>query len=681
MSCTCKPSYYNIPCCCPNTITTTTTTTVVDNTVCAQVYGSSSIFYPYISPDCLGLPQNANLTEILVAVMETFPQCTTTTTTQIPCVNGVCPSGYICINGICQPNVCDTTVDCPSGYVCVNGTCLQICDNNGDCPSGYLCVNGVCISNECDAYGDCPFGYICVDGICEPIPCENNGDCPNGYLCINGECQPNVCDTTVDCPSGYVCVNGTCLQVCEEDVDCPIGYECINGLCQIPCDNGDCPAGYECVNGICEQITCGVDGDCPSGFICVNGVCQPSECGAFGACPSGYICILGECVPNVCETTYDCPGGYICVNNTCVLETTSTTTTTTTAAPNSPCNPYVLNVTADCTYQTYNNLNSSNNFDVPDPNCGNYLGGDVWFSMIVPPSGQIVVSLQAGTITDAAMSIYLGSCTSLMEISCIDDSGGNQMPEATLSGLIPGASVFVRVWSYGNQQTGSFGICVINPVLNPCAITATATNIFCLTSTTTTTTVAPINLGECPVLYVANYNYGNNPIVKGSNIYYYNTNTNTATLLSVPGIGNDTPIIADVAHTANKLWVTSPNTSSFIEYDISLNPWVAIYNRTITYPAGFTSSTGLHAINNNILLTVNVQFGSNSGMVTEFNVNTNTLTPKFVLGGRRIVLGDFMLTTNGKFIVTNQQTNTGDIYISQYNYASGLLEFLWAGCN
>jgi hypothetical protein len=62
-------------------------------------------------------------------------------------------------------------------------------------------------------------------------------------------------------------------------------------------------------------------------------------------------------------------------------------------------------------------------------------------------------------------------------------------------------------------------------------------------------------------------------------------------------------------------------------------------------------------------------------MVTEFNVNTNTLTPKFVLGGRRIVFGDFMLTTNGKFIVTNQQTNTGDIYISQYNYASGLLEF------
>ena len=541
MSCTCKSSYYNIPCCCPNTITTTTTT-IVDDTICSEVYGSSSIFYPYIdNTGCLDLPVNANLTEILVAIMQTFPQCTTTTST--------------------TSTTSTTTTTTTAGPI--------YCDDGGGCPIGYTCIDGICESVGCEVSGDCPIGFICINGTCIPDACDEYGNCPSGYICVDGTCEPNTCNTTVDCPSGYTCVNG---------------------------------------------------------------ICTP----------------------------------------------TTTTTSTTTAAPNSPCNAYSLQVTADCTYQTYNNLNSNGNFNVPPSPCGNYLGGDVWFSMIVPSSGEIVISLQAGTITDAAMSIYLGTCNSLVEIECVDDVAGNQMPQATLTGLTPGATVFIRVWSYGNQQTGTFSICSINPVLNPCNITGTAANVLCLTTTTTT---AAIHLPECAPLYIASYsNIVGDTIQRGTNIYYYNVSTNTSTLLPVPGLGANAKRYLDLAHTSNKLWLCDPPNNSFVEYDISLSPWTAIYNRTITYPSNFKSSAGLHAISNNTLLTVNtynyiIDPTVNPAVVTEFDVNTNTLTPKFSLLVGRSAFGDFMLTTNNKFIITTQDNVTGDVYISQYNYLTYTLEF------
>jgi len=126
-----------------------------------------------------------------------------------------------------------------------------------------------------------------------------------------------------------------------------------------------------------------------------------------------------------------------------------------------------------CTFTQYTNLNATNS-GVADPGCGNYLGGDVWFSVTVPASGHLIFDTQtgAGTVTDAGMAIYSGTCASLTLIECDDDDSDNglYMPKIDNSSLTPGSTVYIRVWEYGNNNNGTFDLCVYEPGgSGPCA--------------------------------------------------------------------------------------------------------------------------------------------------------------------------------------------------------------------
>jgi len=136
------------------------------------------------------------------------------------------------------------------------------------------------------------------------------------------------------------------------------------------------------------------------------------------------------------------------------------------APPNdNPCQGTVLTPAATCTYVQSTNLNATNSTGMAAPNCANYQGGDVWFRATVPAGGALTFDMQAGTMTDAGMAVYRGnSCVALVFITCDDNSSPNpNMPQATVTGLVPGSTVYVRVWSRGNTNNGTFGICATIP--------------------------------------------------------------------------------------------------------------------------------------------------------------------------------------------------------------------------
>ncbi len=147
---------------------------------------------------------------------------------------------------------------------------------------------------------------------------------------------------------------------------------------------------------------------------------------------------------------------------------------------NDPCNAYLLpNVTPSCNFLTYTNLGSAGS-SVPTPSgCGGsspfqggYAGGDVWFEVTVPASGNLDIHTQAIDFTDGAMALYSGSCASPVLVECDDDGDpgdGILMPHIYATGLTPGATMFVRVWEYGNNNNGEFGICVSTPDNDDCA--------------------------------------------------------------------------------------------------------------------------------------------------------------------------------------------------------------------
>jgi len=125
-----------------------------------------------------------------------------------------------------------------------------------------------------------------------------------------------------------------------------------------------------------------------------------------------------------------------------------------------------LAVGGTCSYSGYTNAGATASAGVPAPGCANYLGGDVWFSAVVPANGHLIIDTQTGVITDAGMAIYSGACGALTLIECDDDDSPNgNMSMIDRTGLTPGATIYIRIWEYGNDGNGTFSICVYSPVV------------------------------------------------------------------------------------------------------------------------------------------------------------------------------------------------------------------------
>lgn len=135
--------------------------------------------------------------------------------------------------------------------------------------------------------------------------------------------------------------------------------------------------------------------------------------------------------------------------------------TPTPPANDNPCGATVLPVGTSCTYTSSTNAFATSTTGPPTPSCAGYAGADVWFRLVVPPSGFVIVETAAGGITDGGMAAYSGaSCSAaLTELYCDDDNGPGAMPSLSMSGLIPGSTIWVRVWSYNNVEAGTFNIC------------------------------------------------------------------------------------------------------------------------------------------------------------------------------------------------------------------------------
>lgn len=163
-----------------------------------------------------------------------------------------------------------------------------------------------------------------------------------------------------------------------------------------------------------------------------------------------------------------------------------------------------LTPTTNCTYSTYSTLGASNSVGPPAPGCASYAGGDVWFLVTVPASGILTIDTQTGGITDSGMAVYSGTCGALTLVTCDDDSSANGlMSSINLTGQTPGATLYIRLWAFGNFNSGTFGICVTTPgpPVNDSCSTAIALNTnptsVCTLSTNGTTTLATLSSTGC----------------------------------------------------------------------------------------------------------------------------------------------------------------------------------------
>ena len=151
------------------------------------------------------------------------------------------------------------------------------------------------------------------------------------------------------------------------------------------------------------------------------------------------------------------------------------------------CNALAVNVAATCTFQQFSNGGASDS-SVEDPgNCdgtGNsgYSGGDVWFKVTVPSSGNIEINTgtESVSVTDPVwasrigIAVYSGTCVGLTKIDC-QISPATQVPpgnvDLSITGRTPGETLLIRMWEYGNDNNGKFELCIYDACLLPPVIT------------------------------------------------------------------------------------------------------------------------------------------------------------------------------------------------------------------
>ncbi|MGB4849468.1 MAG: CotH kinase family protein [Saprospiraceae bacterium] len=95
-----------------------------------------------------------------------------------------------------------------------------------------------------------------------------------------------------------------------------------------------------------------------------------------------------------------------------------------------------------------------------NPYCAEYHDGDMWFIMHSPPSGNVSIATDSGSINDTGLAVWRGAdCTSLQELGCDDDAGVDSYSFITLYNLAPNQDLYIQVWGYGGAR-GSFRLCV-----------------------------------------------------------------------------------------------------------------------------------------------------------------------------------------------------------------------------
>jgi hypothetical protein len=406
------------------------------------------------------------------AACGTASNCCTTT---ITCTSCSAPIG--CINSISFGSVTAPTNTTPTTISTCNfqteystitaivaGTTYQI---NSDC-GGYITIrrdtfNGTIVSN-----GNAPHSFTAPSSGTYYVHYNTNAACGTASNC---------CTTTITCSS------------CSAPV-APINDLCSNAT-SLPCGTSNLAGTTVGTTNIANVSGCTMSnygvwytfvGDGQQTTISTNPAFDIKLSIATGTCGTLTNITCTDVSPETATFTTTLGTTYYVYVAHWLSGSTTTGTFTISRSCSAPPPPLTndecsgaisLTVNSSCSYSSYSNSGATASLGIPAPGCSFYSGGDVWFSVVVPASGNLNIDTQSGVITDSGMAAYSGTCGTLTLIACDDDGGNGAMSMLTLTGRTPGETIYIRVWEYGNDNNGTFGICVTEPT-NPCS---TITNI------------------------------------------------------------------------------------------------------------------------------------------------------------------------------------------------------------
>ena len=218
-----------------------------------------------------------------------------------------------CIDGVCEPQACETDPDCNDTLVecqvpqfCDAGTGFCCNDAGGNCP-GAQPPGDQSDGTPCtDQNADPTLGGVCVGGACEPVICTaaNEGtDCDDTNPCTTDTCDEGVtggaCVHT-NLPNNDACsppAGGICFVIQPDPVS-----QCVVANCTPGTVVADCPDTTPCSpTAVCNTAVAGGVCEYPplaEGTTCATPVGPTCQSGACGECTAG-LCVEK---PVTCDT-------------------------------------------------------------------------------------------------------------------------------------------------------------------------------------------------------------------------------------------------------------------------------------------------------------------------------------------------------------------------------------------
>jgi hypothetical protein len=365
-----------------------------------------------------------------------------------------------------------------------------------------------------------------------------------------------------------------------------------------------------------------------------------------------------------------------------VKPTTSSTSTTTTTITTSSCN------LAGVIVETLCGLGGDAIITVPPTTTTTVcarpidLSQNVYISGYQIDSNPIVDSTLSAEDACTAMALTRNSSTNISTISFSVGVLENNIPMSSI-GMITEVRVGQYIyldynstscahipngWYFTGQSWNDTSGNTFNSVFNVFdGFVVEIVNCECGTVDTTTTLVPSID-ECCGILFNTS-----------DTVYYLEPATNNIQLIPTENIMTlNIPNFSStygIAMTANYLWSV---TTEFLMWDITLSPFSATFNTAIPFPAGFTTSSGIVALNDTTLVAIDDSVSPQDvvELVLDCNVNPPVFTAivQFSLQVDRTAIGNMLYTTGGKLLVINTDTISGDNYITQYDYATGVIE-------
>ena len=123
---------------------------------------------------------------------------------------------------------------------------------------------------------------------------------------------------------------------------------------------------------------------------------------------------------------------------------------------NNPNDATALTVGAGvCSGNTSGTLVDATNSGIATPSCGEGIGSDVWYTAVVPASGNLVIeTYKAGnTSINTVLTVYSKDASdNYTEVGCDDDGGKDNFSNLVLTDQIASATLYIRVWGKNQMQ-------------------------------------------------------------------------------------------------------------------------------------------------------------------------------------------------------------------------------------